>query len=140
MAEPIVCPLWISNDNRFRSRHYHAWDRPCGFCGRKVVVSDAAKWQLESSSGTVVACEQCALTRFSEVETLPPPESKDGNSEETCSVCAALKEREESANMELARVRGLPGSEDIQRKWEHLSRARWDHRFKAHNQEARGKG
>jgi hypothetical protein len=36
MVEPIICPLWVSNDDRFRSRHYRAWDRPCAVCGRQV--------------------------------------------------------------------------------------------------------
>ena len=139
MAEPIVCPLWVSSDSRFRSRHYHAWDRPCGLCGRKVVVSDAAKRHLESSRGTVVVCEQCALSRFSEIETLHRPEPKAVDVEETCPTCSTLKEQEEAAAIELAGVRGLPDSIDLQRKWEHLFNARWEHRFKAHNREARGR-
>jgi len=102
-------------------------------------VSDAIKRQLGSNSGTAIVCEQCALVRFSEIEALYCPESQAVAPEETCSTCASLKEQEESAAMELARVRGLPDSEDIQRKWEHLFRARWEHRFKAHNREARGR-
>ena len=61
MIEPIVCPLWVTNDRRFRSRRYHAWDRPCCSCGRKVVVSDAVKRQLDFSSGALLLCEQCAV-------------------------------------------------------------------------------
>src|SRR5437879_7007482 len=105
MVEPIICPLWVSNDYRFRSRRYNAWDRPCGLCGRKVVVSDATKRQLESNSGAVIVCEQCALTRFSEIEALYRSESKAVDPEETCPTCASLKEQEEAAGMELARVR-----------------------------------
>lgn len=41
MAEPIICPLWVNKDGAFRSRSYHAWDRPCRLCGRKVVLRDA---------------------------------------------------------------------------------------------------
>ena len=139
MVEPIICPLWVSNDYRFRSRRYKAWDRPCGLCGRKVVVGDAAKRQLESNSQTVIVCEHCALARFSEIEALYRPEWKAIDPEETCPTCASLKEQEEAAGMELARVRGLPDSADIQRKWGHLFHARWEHRFKAHNREARGR-
>ena len=139
MVEPIICPLWASNDDRFRSRHYHAWDRPCGLCGRKVVVSDVIERRLQSNSGTVVVCEQCALARFSEIEALHRPESESVDSEEACSTCASLKEQEEAAATELARVRGLPDSEDIYQKWAHLSRSRWNHQFKAHNNEPRGR-
>jgi hypothetical protein len=139
MAEPIICPLWVSNDDRFRSRRYNAWDRPCGLCGRKVVVSDAIRRQLQSHSGLVIVCEQCALAGFPENEALHRPESQAVDTEETCSTCASLKEQEEAAAVELARVRGLPDSADIQRKCEHLSRDRWEHRFKAHNREARGR-
>jgi hypothetical protein len=87
-----------------------------------------------------VVCEQCALARFSEIEALQRPESESVDSEEACSTCASLKEQEQAAGMELARVGGLPDSEDVQRKWEHLFNARWEHRFKAHNREARGRG
>jgi hypothetical protein len=139
MVEPIICPLWVSNDDQFRSRHYHAWDRPCRLCGRKVVVSDAIKRQLESSSGTFIVCEQCALGRFSEIEALHLPELKAVDPEENCPTCTSLKQQEEVVAMELDRVRGLPDSADILRKSQHLFRARWKHRFKAHNQDARGK-
>lgn len=139
MAEPIICPLWVSGDDRFRRRHYHAWDRPCGLCGRKVVVSDAIERQLRSNSGTVIVCEQCAVARFSEIEALQRPETVALDPEEACSTCASLKQQEEAAAMELAQVRGLPDSADVQRNWEHLSRARWEHRVKAHNLEARGR-
>jgi hypothetical protein len=102
-------------------------------------VSDRAKRQLQSSSGTIIVCEQCALARFSEIEALHRGESQAVDLEETCLTCASLKEQEEAADVELARVRGLPESADIQRKCEHLSCARWEHRFKAHNREARGR-
>src|ERR1017187_1050407 len=139
MVEPIICPLWVGNDDRFRSRHYHAWDRPCGLCGRKVVLSDAVKRQLQSNSGSAIVCEQCALARFSEIEAWRRPEPEAVDPEEACSTCASLKEQEEAAAMELARVLGLPDSAHVQRKWEHLFNARWEHRFKAHNREARGR-
>jgi hypothetical protein len=139
MVEPIICPLWVSNDDRFRSRHYHAWDRPCGLCGRKVVVSDAIKRRLQSNSGAVVVCEQCALARFSEIEAFYRPGTETVDPPEACSICASLKEQEECAALELARVMGLPDSADVQRKWEHLFNARWAHQFKAHNWEARGR-
>jgi hypothetical protein len=138
MVEPIICPLWVGNEDRFVSRRYIAWDRPCRLCGRKVVVSDAIKRQLESSNETVLVCEQCALVRSSEIEALLTPEPKVDFAG-TCPICASLKEQEEALSMALARARDLPESAAIQRKWAHLSKARWAHRFKAHNQEARGK-
>jgi hypothetical protein len=97
MAEPIVCPLWNSEDDRFCRRRYHAWDRPCALCGRKVVVSDAVKRCIESGSGTVVVCDQCALARFAEVEGLHGPEPDGAKAAEMCPACAALKEQEEAA-------------------------------------------
>ena len=83
-------------------------------------------------------CEQCALTRVEEIEALHP-RSKAADPEEACPTCASLKEQEEAAAMDLARVTGLKDSMDIERKWERLFNARWEHRFKAHNREARGK-
>ena len=133
-AEPIICPLWVNSDERFRSRHYHAWDRPCAICGRKTVVSSAVKRQLESESGSVIVCEQCALARAevtdahrSELKMRPP-----------CLTCEALKAQEESAAAELAHIRDLAGSEAARRKWGHIFTARWQHMFKAHNDEPRG--
>jgi hypothetical protein len=142
MIEPIICPLWVTNDKRFRSRHYHAWDRPCRLCGRKVVVSDAVKKQLDS--GAVILCEQCAMipARQPEIEALDESKADTVENEGHCATCAALKEQEESAAMELARCKDLPdalGAKTAQRRWAHLSHARWDHRFKAHNDEPRGR-
>ena len=128
----------MNSDERFRSRHYHAWDRACRLCGRKVVVSDAIKRQLDSSSEAVLVCEQCALVRSLEIEALLPPGPK-ADLDKECSICSSFKEQEEEVKMELARVRDLPESAAIQRKWEHLANARWGHRFKAHSREARGK-
>jgi hypothetical protein len=109
MNDPIICPLWEPNDKQFRSRHYHAWDRCCDFCGRTVVVSDAVKQQLDSSAKTLLICDHCALIRApeSEIEALHEPSSaiEDG---EACATCAALREQEESAAKELARCEGLP--------------------------------
>src|SRR5947208_2346769 len=119
MIEPIICPLWVSSADRFVSRRYHAWDRPCRLCGRKVVVSDSIKRQLESNNECVLVCEQCALVRSSEIEALLLPEPK-ADLDGACPTCASLKKQEETAAMELAQIRGLPGSADVQRKWEHL--------------------
>jgi hypothetical protein len=65
-------------------------------------------------------------------------ESEASDPEEACPTCASLKEQEEAARMELARAKDLPDSEDIQRKWKHLFSARWGHKCKAHNRDARG--
>lgn len=134
MSEPIICPLWEPNDKRFRSRHYHAWDRRCGLCDRAVVVSDAVKRQLESDAGASIICEQCDLIRTPESETTPPNESWSGIADavETCPTCATLKEQEEAAAKELARCEGLPDvtvAMNARKKWESLSHARWAHRF-----------
>lgn len=135
-AEPIICPLWEDNDERFRSRHYHAWDRPCAICGRKVVVSGAVKRQLESEAESVIVCEQCALIRAEALSDMRTPESENMPA---CPTCDALKEQEESAAAELAHIRDLAGSEEARRKWDHIFRARWQHRFKGHNDEPRGR-
>lgn len=135
-AEPIVCPLWVNGDERFRSRHYHAWDRPCGICGRKVVVSSAVQRQLESEAGSVIVCEQCGLAR---TEVLDALRRSKPETEPPCPTCEILKTQEESAAAELARVRGLSGSDEAQRRWAHIFTARWQHRFKAHNDEPRGR-
>jgi hypothetical protein len=61
---------------------------------------------------------------------------------EPCITCATLKEQEESAAMELARCKDLPdrvAAKAASRKWAHLFQARWDHQFKAHNRESRGR-
>jgi hypothetical protein len=137
-AEPIICPLWVSSDKHFRARHYRAWDRPCHLCGRKVVVSDALKRELESGDNAVLVCEQCALVSSEELHALPPPEPAT-ESEEACPVCVSLQAQEEAAAMQLAQSAGLPESAGLQQKWEHLSRARWTHKTKAHAQDARGK-
>jgi hypothetical protein len=144
MTEPIVCPLWATKDKRFRSRHYHAWDRPCGACGRKVVVSDAVKRRLDSSRGAVILCEQCAVIQAGNAELQASSESGPDAAEDlaACVTCAALKEQVESAAMELARCKDLPdtiGATTAYKKWAHVFRARWDHRFKAHNNEPRGR-
>src|SRR5437016_13946839 len=107
MVEPVICPLWVSNDGRFRSRHYHAWDRPCALCRRKVVVSDAIKRQLESNSGTVIVCEQCALARLSEVDALHSHESEAVDPEETCSDWPSWNVQYKAAAMGLAGANGL---------------------------------
>lgn len=134
-AEPIVCPLWVSSDDRFRSRHYQAWDRPCAICGRKTVVSSAVKRQLESEAGSVIVCEQCALARADVTDA----QKSESTLEPPCPTCAALKLQEESAAAELAHIRDLAGSEEARRKWGHIFTARWRHRYKAHNDEPRGR-
>lgn len=101
-------------------------------------MSDAIKLQLESNNGTILVCEQCALVRSLEIEALLPPEPK-ADLDGTCPICAYLKEQEDAVMMEFARARDLPESAAIQRKFEHLSKSRWGHLFKAHNQESRGK-
>lgn len=135
-AQPIICPLWVDNEDRFRSRHYHAWDRSCGICGRKIVVSSAVKRQIESEAGSVIVCEQCALARSEALAVLATSES---STEPACPACATLKAQEEAAAAQLARVTGLSGSEEARREWAHVFTARWRHKFKAHNQEARGR-
>ena len=96
------------------------------------------KRQLESSNETVLVCEQCALVRSSEIEALLPPEP-EADLAEQCPICASLKEQYEAVSTELTLAQDLPESEAIRRKWEHLLNARFGHRFKAHNEEARGK-
>jgi hypothetical protein len=59
--------------------------------------------------------------------------------EEACSTCASLKQQEQAAAVELARARGLPNSEDIYQEWTRLFRSMLDHRFKAHNNQPRGR-
>lgn len=135
-VEPIICPLWVNGDERFHSRRYHAWDRPCGICGRKVVVSSSVKRQLDSEAGSVIVCEQCALARS---EVLDALRNAEFEILPACPTCDALKAQEESAAAELARIGGLSGSEEAQRRWAHIFTARWQHKFKAHNDEARGR-
>jgi hypothetical protein len=132
MIETIVCPLWVSADKRFRSRHYHAWDRPCASCGRKVVVSDAVKQRLDSNTAIVILCEQCDAMDVS----CEPAATQE---REPCAVCAALKEQEESAAIEFARCKDTAAEEAAYMKWAHLSRARWNHLSKAHKDDARGR-
>src|SRR5258706_12114436 len=144
MIEPIICTLWVTNDRRFRSRHYRAWDRACHLCGRKVVVSDTVKRQLDSGSRAVILCEQCAViqARQPEIEALSESEPNGIDAGEPCATCAALKEQVESAAMELARQRDLPdtlGAKTAYRRWAHLFSARYNHQFKAHNSEPRGR-
>jgi hypothetical protein len=132
MTETIVCPLWVSTDKRFRSRRYHAWDRPCASCGRKVVVSDAVKLRLDADRAIVILCEQCDVAEVA----CAPATPEEG---EPCATCAALKEQEESAAIEFARSKGTVSEEAACRKWAHVSRARWSHRSKAHKNDPRGR-
>jgi hypothetical protein len=142
MIELIVCPLWVANYRHYRSRQYLIWDRPCSLCGRKVIVSAAVKRQLDSGSGAVIVCEQCASIQApkSEIEALSASESNAIDNVEQCATCAALKEQEESAEVELARCKDLPNAKAARMKWAHLFDARWAHQFKAHNSEPRGRG
>ena len=143
MIEPIICPLWVSNDKRFTSRHYHAWDRPCHLCGRRVVVSDAVKDQLDFIVGSFVVCEQCALVHAMDRATLESSEPESSEAErETCDVCETLRQQEEEASMELARCNAMTdklGADEARRKWGHLFNARWKHKYKAHRQGRRGR-
>jgi hypothetical protein len=59
--DSIVCPLWTSNEPQFRRRRYHAWDRACSICGRKVVVSGAVKREIDAEPTKALVCDQCAL-------------------------------------------------------------------------------
>ena len=143
-TESIVCPLWVTNDRRFRSRHYHAWDRPCSLCGRKVVVSDEVKRHLDSHSAAVIVCEQCALiwSSRSEIRPLQEPKPKAAENMGVCTTCQVLNEREAAAAREWARFGNssdAPGARAAYRKWAHLSNARSRHRFKAHADEPRGR-
>jgi hypothetical protein len=138
MSGIVICALWNENDRRFRSRHYHSWDRACSSCGRKVVVGDADKRQLDANGNLKILCEQCALIHWPE-ETL---EESGGVLEGRCEACEELKKQEEAAALEAALLRGLPDREAdraAQKRWENLSRARWAHRFKAHMDERRGR-
>lgn len=144
MTETIICPLWDQSDKRFRSRHYHAWDRCCDLCGRKVVISEVTKRQIETSIMTTVLCEQCALVQWQQATLEVPTEYECGlvDAEEpthvdadSCATCEELKIQEEEAALESARCQGLPdrdAAEKAHKRWAHLSRARWGHRFKAH--------
>jgi hypothetical protein len=138
MSGVIVCALWHENDKRFRSRHYHSWDRACTSCERKVVVGDADKSQIDANGKLKILCEQCALIYCPE-EAI---EEDRAPSEDACPACEELKRQHEAAQLEAALCRGLPdGDADraAQKRLEHLSRARWAHRFKAHMDERRGR-
>jgi hypothetical protein len=138
MSGVIVCALWNENDKRFHSRHYHSWDRACSFCERKVVVGAADKSQIDANGKLKILCEQCALIHWP-VETIV----EDGEPlDESCAACEELKKQHEAAQLEAALCRGLPSRDAdraAQKRLEHLSRARWAHRFKAHMDERRGR-
>jgi hypothetical protein len=138
--DTIVCPLWISNERRFRSRHYFTWDRACSVCGRKVVVSDAIKREIDADPATALVCEQCALTDAAMGPAEPALESGPQLNEE-CSTCVALNQQEEAAAREAWRLHNLRDEQAnaARRKWAHLAEARVRHRRKAHGNEKRGK-
>ena len=102
-------------------------------------MSEAIKRQLKCSSEKFIVCEQCALVRYSEIEVLCRASAKIGDLKEECPTCAALKQQVEAAEMERERVRELPESAKMERKWAYLHRAFLEHEYKAHNQDARGK-
>lgn len=143
-SEPIVCPLWVSNDRRFRSRRYHAWDRSCSLCGRKVIVSDAINQRIQSGNEIVVVCEDCAVFELPGLVEPDPGSTDKSNawqSKDPCPTCATLKEQEQAAAKEWAQVANFRDatSEAIYRKWTHLATARARHRAKAHANEPRGR-
>jgi hypothetical protein len=136
----IVCPLWTSIEPRFRSRHYHAWDRACSSCGRKVVVSGAVKREVDAEPTKALVCDQCALMDTA----ITPAESLTDSAlhpDEACATCATLKEQEEAAAREKWRLSHLKDEQanEAHRKWAHLANARVRHRQKAHGSERRGK-
>ena len=102
-------------------------------------MSEAIKRQLKCSSEKFIVCEQCALVRYSEVEVLCRASAKIGDLKEECPTCAALKQQVEAAEMERERVRGLPESAKVERRWAYIHRAFLEHECKAHNQDAIGK-
>jgi hypothetical protein len=91
--------------------------------------------KIELDGGSII-CEQCALIGAELVQGFKKSES---DTEFVCATCAALNTQERLAEAELARVRGLPGSDQALRKWTHLFRNRWDHQCKAHGQWGRAK-
>jgi hypothetical protein len=139
-GDTIVCPLWTSNERRFHSRQYHAWDRACSVCGRKVVVSDAVKREIDASPTTALVCEQCGMmdTAMSLPESLT---EYAVDPEEPCATCARLKDSVEAAALEGSRLSNLRDEQanEAHRKWAHLAEARVQHRRKAHGGERRGK-
>jgi hypothetical protein len=143
MFERIVCPVWDSNDKRFQSRHYQAWDRRCGFCDRTIVVSNANKEKLDSTSETVLICEQCDLVRAqSEIEAIQKHEATALEAMEPCAICAELRAQEQEAAKELATCESLPDSpatKTARRKWSHLFNSWLTHQFKAHSSAVRGR-
>jgi hypothetical protein len=144
VGDVIICAAWNEKDERFHSRHYHAWDRACSSCGSKVVVGAADKRRLDGGTGVKLLCEPCALIAWQE-GTLDLPSDDESVlevAEESCAICEELKRQEEAAAVESARCRGLPDRAADQlaaSKWEHISRARWAHRFRAHMDERRGR-
>ena len=107
------------------------------------MVSDAVKRQLDS--GIAIVCEQCAAAEEpqSEAEALQEPELNAAEDAQFCATYTTLRAQEEAAAIELARCRDLPDRVDAEsafKRWAHLFNARWRHRFKAHNSEARGRG
>jgi hypothetical protein len=121
MSGVVICALWDESDKSFRSRHYHAWDRACSSCGRKVVVSHADKRQIDADVRTKILCEQCALVRWQELTLeLPSNDGSAGVEEDSCAACQELKRQEEAAAMEWARCKGLPDRDADQ-----AAQARW---------------
>jgi len=144
VSEVIICPLWEPNNKRFRRRRYHAWDRRCTNCDRTVAVSDAAKRRLDAEANTQILCEHCALVLVPDVEMAPAsePERNAVKNEEACPTCSVFKAETEAAAKERARLEGMPdrvAAAAAKKKWEHLFRAQWAHKFKAHNADRRGK-
>ena len=139
--EPIICPLWESRDRRFRSRHYHSWDRPCSLCSRKVVVSTAVMRQIASDITALIVCEQCAYVEMPVPNVSADHDRKLSGQVAVCETCTMLKEQEQAAAKEWSRFANFQDEQAkaAYRKWAHLSAARAQHRKKAHADDPRGR-
>jgi hypothetical protein len=115
----------------------------CCQCGRKLVVSDAVKRQLDTNTGTAVLCEKCAMVwPQADVNAAKETEPKAANPMEVSATCMALKEQHKAAVRDWARLSHLPDESEAKtayRRLAHVSDARSKHRFKAHNSEPRGR-
>jgi hypothetical protein len=109
-----------------------------------VIVSDAVKQRLDSDPEALILCEQCAVVHGGTPELEEPVCKAEAISDaENCQTCSDLKLQEEAAVLELARCKDLPDTSAAKQaytKWAHVFHARWDHHFKAHNNEPRGRG
>jgi len=91
-----------------------------------------------------MVCEDCAVFEphgFSASEPDNAVEPKASPGDGPCSTCALLKEQEEGAAEEWARLANFrdANSNAIYRRWANLAAARARHRAKAHADEPRGR-